>query len=175
MLPQYLTPGGHRRYSLQSLKEFSGSKVSSGSHGFAIGYGRVSSHDQLPDLERQTQRLSEHLESKGHTNILMVKDQGSGLNYKKPGLQKLLRLITSGQVRLLVLTHKDRLLRFGSELIFTLCKNLGIEVQILSEKESIEDSFEVQLSKDVLEIVTVFSARLYGRRAHENRRRVAAA
>ena len=67
----------------------------------------------------------------------------------------------------LVLTHKDRLLRFGSELIFSLCEQFGIEVVIINKGEI--TTFEDELVQDVLEIITVFSARLYGSRSRKNR------
>jgi len=66
------------------------------------------------------------------------------------------------------LTHKDRLLRFGSELIFSLCEIFGTEVVIINRTE--DASFEEDLANDVLEIITVFSARLYGSRSHKNRK-----
>jgi putative resolvase len=70
-------------------------------------------------------------------------------------------------VNRLVITHKDRLLRFGSELIFSLCEHFGVEVILINRTE--DRSFEEDLAKDVLEIITVFSARLYGSRSHKNK------
>jgi len=72
-----------------------------------------------------------------------------------------------GQIGRLVLTHKDRLLRFGAELVFSLCATKRIEVIIINQGD--EPSFEEELAKDVLEIITVFSARLYGSRSHKNK------
>lgn len=92
----------------------------------------------------------------------MIQDPGSGLNYQKRGLRKLIKSICSGEIDRLVLTHKDRLLRFGAELIFSLCEQFGIEVAIINKTES--SGFEDDLVQDVLEIITVFSARLYGAR-----------
>lgn len=68
----------------------------------------------------------------------------------------------------MVVTHKDRLLRFGSELIFSLCEQFGTEVVIINRTE--DASFEEDLAADVLEIITVFSARLYGSRSHKNKK-----
>lgn len=64
--------------------------------------------------------------------------------------------------------HKDRLLRFGSELVFSVCEAKNVEVVILNKGEN--SSFEEDLAKDVLEIITVFSARLYGSRSHKNKK-----
>jgi putative resolvase len=68
----------------------------------------------------------------------------------------------------LVLTHKDRLLRFGAELIFALCEERSIEVVLINQGS--ESSFEEELAADVLEIITVFSARLYGSRSRKNKK-----
>jgi predicted site-specific integrase-resolvase len=90
------------------------------------------------------------------------------MNYSKKGLKRLLRLITSGEIDRLVLTHKDRLLRFGAELVFSLCEQFGVEIVIINRTE--DASFEEDLANDVLEIITVFSARLYGSRSHKNQK-----
>src|SRR4029077_7930133 len=101
-------------------------------------------------------------------NHEVIQDLGSGMNYHKKGLKRLLDLILERKIRRLVLTHKDRLLRFGSELIFALCQARQIEIVIINQGEEI--SFEEELAQDVLEIITVFSARLYGARSHENKK-----
>ena len=69
----------------------------------------------------------------------------------------------------LVITHKDRLLRFGAELIFSICEMKNVEVIIVNQGD--EPTFEEELAKDVLEIITVFSARLYGSRSKKNKKR----
>jgi putative resolvase len=97
---------------------------------------------------------------------------GSGLNYKKPGLKKLLNLIFRKRITHLILNHKDRLLRFGSELVFELCRHFGVAVIVLEAKPG--QSFEMELAADVIELMTVFSSRLYGKRSHQNRKRMAA-
>lgn len=98
----------------------------------------------------------------------MIEDLGSGLNYQKKGLKKLIKAICSGTVGRLVITHKDRLMRFGAELIFSLCESFGTEIVIINAKE--ETTFEDDLVQDVLEIITVFSARLYGSRSRKNQK-----
>ncbi|MBM3198616.1 MAG: IS607 family transposase, partial [Chlamydiae bacterium] len=100
----------------------------------------------------------------------VIQDLGSGMNYRKKGLQKLLDLIMKKQIKRLALTHKDRLLRFGAELIFTLCEVHHVEVVIINQGS--EPSFEKELVQDVLEIITVFSARMYGARSKKNRKLV---
>ena len=97
----------------------------------------------------------------------LIQDLGSGMNYKKKGLNRLLKLLCTGNIDRLVITHKDRLLRFGSELVFAICEIFGIEVVIINK--SADSSYEEDLTSDVLEIITVFSARLYGSRSHKNK------
>ena len=145
------TANGHRRYDLSSLL---GMKPEL---SYTIGYCRVSSHDQKDDLERQKQVLELFCAQNGW-QYQIIEDLGSGLNYSKKGLKRLIRLIIDNQVERLVITHKDRLLRFGSELIFSLCEHFGTEVVIINRTE--DSSFEEDLASDVLEIITVFSARL---------------
>jgi putative resolvase len=132
-----------------------------------IAYARVSSHDQKEDLERQKKMLELFCSTQGW-QYEIVADLGSGMNYRKKGLKKLLEEILEGDVGRLVITHKDRLLRFGAELVFAICEAKNVEVLILNKGE--DTSFEEDLAKDVLEIITVFSARLYGSRSHKNKK-----
>lgn len=131
-----------------------------------VGYARVSSHDQKADLDRQQSMLEAYCAAKGWRSEVIC-DLGSGMNYRKKGLQKLLEKILRRQMKRLVLTHKDRLLRFGAELVFALCELQGIEVVIINKGD--QPSFEEELAQDVLEIITVFSARLYGSRSKKHR------
>lgn len=93
------------------------------------------------------------------------------MNYNKRGLKQLLEQIMNGQIGRLVLTHKDRLLRFGAELVFSLCAVKNVKVVIINQGD--EPTFGEELAKDVLEIITVFSARLYGSLSHKNKQLIA--
>ena len=90
------------------------------------------------------------------------------MNYNKKGLSRLLELLVRGQMSRLVITHKDRLLRFGAEIVFRICELKGIEVVIINKGE--QPSFEEELTRDVMEIMTVFCAKLYGRRSHKSKK-----
>ncbi|WP_375624374.1 MULTISPECIES: IS607 family transposase [unclassified Bartonella] len=160
------TAGGHRRYDLSKLRPelFHSRELSQRK---TIAYARVSSHDQKDDLERQKQVLELYCASQGWTYEL-ISDLGSGMNYRKKGLKRLLDALIENEIGRLVITHKDRLLRFGAELVFAICEAKQVEVVILNQGE--ESSFEEDLAKDVLEIITVFSARLYGSRSRKNQR-----
>ena len=107
------TPGNHRRYPIKTEGRLT------------VGCARVSSHNQEDDLPRQVARLEAY--AAGH-QVVIVKDIGSGLNCNKPGLRKLLGFLLSGDARELILTYKDQLLRFGSELVFFICQRLGVKV-----------------------------------------------
>jgi len=159
------TPKGHRRFDLSSFSKSSPKKSDSKKH--TLGYARVSSHDQKEDLTRQAQVIENFCITNGWVHEI-IQDLGSGLNFQKQGLKKLIQNICSEKIDRLVLTHKDRLLRFGSELIFALCEQFGIEVVIMNKSE--ETKFEDDLVQDVLEIITVFSARLYGARSRKNQK-----
>jgi putative resolvase len=158
--PDFRTPGGHRRYSLKKLQEIFGIKTST-EQKLTVVYARVSSHDQKEDLKRQEQKLLEHV--KDTPNHLLISDLGSGINFKKKGLLKLISLIIKSQVKEIILTHKDRLVRFGFELIEKIATAFGTKIKVLEHTDS---SFEEDLTKDVLTIITVFSAKLYGKRSH---------
>ena len=132
-----------------------------------ICYARVSSHDQKTDLERQQVMLEAYCAAKGWRTEV-INDLGSGMNYRKKGLQQLLEMILHKRMKRLVLTHKDRLLRFGAELVFTLCEVQGIEIVIIHKGD--QPTFEEELAQDVLEIITVFSARLYGSRSKKHKK-----
>ncbi|WP_141056283.1 IS607 family transposase [Tepidiphilus succinatimandens] len=166
LLPDERTAGGRRRYDLARLKP---EKFRSQAEAVrkTVAYARVSSHDQKDDLERQKQVLELYCARQGWT-FEVIADLGSGMNYHKKGLKKLLEAIIEGQVGRLVITHKDRLLRFGAELVFAICEAKNVEVVILNQGE--DTTFEEDLAKDVLEIITVFSARLYGSRSRKNQK-----
>ena len=91
------------------------------------------------------------------------------MNYYKKGLTNLINQILNNEVKRLVITHKDRLLRFGVELIFSICEAKEVEVVIINKGQE-KASFEEDLAKDVLEIITAFSARLYGSRSKKNKK-----
>ena len=162
------TPNGHRRYDLARLYGLVPRPPVASRP--TIAYARVSTHDQKDDLVRQVSLLESFCAANGWT-YEVIQDLGSGLNYQKKGLQQLIKRICSGEVGRLVLTHQDRLLRFGAELVFSLCEVYHTEVVIINQGEG-PLSCEEELAQDVLEIITVFSARLYGSRSHKNRKLV---
>ena len=160
--PAYKSPGGSRYYRLSDLI---GSPVSEAS-SVSVCYARVSSSSQKDDLVRQKELLESFCVAKGW-QYEIIEDVGSGMNHKKKGLKVLLSKILSGDMERLVVSHKDRLSRFSADMILLLCDMQGIEVEIINQGEEI--SFEEELAADVLELITVFSARLYGKRSSKHK------
>jgi len=165
--PDRISKGKTRYYNINQLI---GKKTIESD--LTVAYARVSSHEQKEDLERQAEVLGNYCTKQGW-NFQTIQDLGSGMNYQKKGLKTLLNLILEKQISRLVLTHKDRLLRFGAELIFALCEINQIEVVMINKGNEV--SFEEELAQDVLEIITVFSARLYGSRSRKNKKLIEAA
>ena len=161
---EFRTIGKHRRFNLSSIH--SQFIPTNNNNKLTLLYSRVSSHDQKQDLITQQHKLLNYAKSNNFNNIKLISDLGSGLNFKKSGLNQLLQLILTQQIQTLIINHKDRLLRFGSELIFKLCEFYHIKVIILEDKSL---SFEESLTHDVIELMTVFCAKLYGKRSHKNK------
>lgn len=149
------TFGNHRRYEPENSSNHKDTRK-------VIGYGRVSTHGQKEDLERQKDVLLQAGIDKVLTDI------GSGINFKRPYFNQLLKMILHGEVKEVVLTRKDRWLRFGFPLMEQLCKFYGVNIRILYEED--EASFETTLVADIVTIMQVFCSKLYGMRSHKNKK-----
>ncbi|WP_139240541.1 IS607 family transposase [Geitlerinema sp. PCC 9228] len=123
-----------------------------------ICYCRVSSSKQQDDLLRQEQYLQEKF-----PQAEIIKDIGSGLNYKRKGLKTILQRCLQGDSIKLVLSHRDRLVRFGFELIEFIIESSGGEIVVLNSKDK---SSETELTQDLLSVLHVFSCRMHGRRSY---------
>ncbi|MFB7897743.1 IS607 family transposase [Streptomyces xiamenensis] len=128
-------------------------------------YARVSSHDQKADLERQVARLSEWAAKAGHRVVRVEAEIASGMNGCRP---KAKRLLADPAVTTVVVEHKDRLGRMNVELVEAALSAHGRRLVVLDDGE-VEDD----LVRDVVEVLTSFCARLYGRRSAKNRARKA--
>lgn len=129
--------------------------------GAAALYARVSSGDQKTDLERQLGRLATYASQERMTVIRSVSEIGSGLNGHRP---KILKLLSDPAVSSIVVEHRDRLARFGSEYIEAALAASGRKLIVIDQSEMKDD-----LVQDMIAILTAFCARLYGRRAAKNR------
>lgn len=151
------TSGGHRRYIYTKPINCTNQQCEPSKKAYI--YARVSSGKQKNDLERQVQSL----QSKFPTHHV-IKDIGSGINFKRKGLVSLLDQVISGNVSEVVVAHRDRLCRFGFEMFSFLFNRYNVSLQVLSD-EDVEEPINT-LAKDLLSIVTVFTARYYGARKY---------
>ena len=99
----------------------------------------------------------------------VITDIGSGINYNKKGLNQLIDMITNSEVEKVVILYKDRLLRFGYEIIKNLCNKYGTTIEIIDNTEKTE---EQELVEDLIQIVTVFSCQLQGKRANKAKKMI---
>lgn len=159
LVPAKISPGGTRYYSDEQIKEYMGVKTVS--KRIVIGYARVSSRKHQDDLDRQIENLKTYMYAKGYS-FEMITDIGSGINYSKKGLTKLLERIHNGEVSKVVVLYKDRLLRIGFELLETVCKLNDCEIEIVDNTPKTD---EEELVTDLVQIITVFGCRLQGKRS----------
>ncbi|BBM82199.1 resolvase [Candidatus Uabimicrobium amorphum] len=160
------TLGGHRRYNLEEIEKILGIESKNKK---TVLYSRVSAHDQKEDLLRQKKELRDYIEKQEHCNVVEISEIGSVLNYAKRGLKKLLNLILSGGVRRIVVSYKDRLMRFATQILEQVCAAKNVEIVILNERP--QKKFEEAVVEDVLCVLTVYCAKIYGRRSHERRKK----
>jgi len=166
--PHHVAPSGYRYYSQEQLHHFLGLKNKKSIDKKVIGYCRVSSHKQKDDLERQVGHVRNYMIAKGY-QFEIIKDVGSGMNYNNKGLSQLIDLITNSEVEKIVILYKDRLVRFGFEWIENLSEKFGTEIEVIDNTEKSE---EQELVEDLIQIVTVFSCRLQGKRANKARKMI---
>ncbi|MFL0196927.1 IS607 family transposase [Clostridium sp. WILCCON 0269] len=167
--PHHVIESGYRYYSQEQLNHFFGFKNDNRQRKRKIiGYCRVSSNKQKDDLERQIENVKTYMIAKGYS-FDIISDVGSGINYNKKGLNQLVELVTTSQVEKIVILYKDRLLRFGFELIENLCSQFNATIEIIDNTEKTE---EQELVEDLIQIVTVFSCRLQGKRANKAKKMI---
>ena len=128
----------------------------------------MSSHKQKDDLERQIENVKTYMIAKGYS-FDVITDIGSGINYNKKGLNQLIDMITNSEVEKIVILYKDRLLSFGFEMIENLCNKYGTTIEIIDNTENTEEN---ELARDLIQIVTVFSCRLQGKRANKAKKMI---
>ena len=157
--PSYVKSNGYRYYSEDSILSYTQERKTKKNLN-VIGYARVSSKKQSDDLERQVNNLKTYLDSK-YTEYEIIADIGSGINYTKPGLKKLIEKINRKEVDLIVVLYKDRLLRFGFELVEYFAELNNVKIEILDKIDKNQDQ---ELVEDLVQIATVFSCKIQGKR-----------
>jgi predicted site-specific integrase-resolvase len=156
---------GYRYYRKEDIDKFSNIVYP---NKYVIGYCRVSSQKQKDDLERQIENVRNYLCAKGY-KFEIITDIGSGINYTKNGLLNLIDKINNGVVERVVVLYKDRLLRFGFELLEYFAKINNCIIDIIDNTEKTEKTEEQELVEDLVQIVTVFSCKLQGKRSKKTK------
>ena len=157
--PSYVKSNGYRYYSEESILSYTQERKTKKNLN-VVGYARVSSKKQTDDLERQVNNLKEYLSNK-YDNFDIITDIGSGINYNKPGLLKLIEKINRKEVDLIVVLYKDRLLRFGFELVEHFANLNNVKIEVLDKLDKTQDE---ELVEDLVQIITVFSCKIQGKR-----------
>jgi putative resolvase len=159
------TPGGNRLYSVVDVEKIFGNQERINEKK-KICYARVSSEKQKEDLDRQC----EYLRQKCPDHEL-IKDIGSGLNWKRKGFTSILERSYQRDIEEVVVTHKDRLCRFAFELVEWIFSKHDTKIVVLGSDINVDDTESGELAEDLLSIVTIFTARHNGLRSAENRKR----
>ncbi len=154
------TPGGRRRIPESEIKRLLGMKEE---NGLIIGYARVSSHTQKDDLERQIEAIREYARERGW-QVQILKDIGSGLNENRKNYRKLLESVAKGEVSKVIITHPDRLTRFGFKTLEFFFQQYGAEIITIHERDKTPRE---ELIEDLITIISHFAGKLYGARSHK--------
>lgn len=169
------TFGNHRRVCVRSIRRWNGEDEEPQEERLTVCYSRVSTQAQKKEgnLDRQSERLVKYCETEfqnSRDEILLVSENGSGLNESRRGYLKLIDLILAGKVGCVVVEHKDRLARYGVRLFELLCERMNVDLVVTNAKE--DASHEDDLTEDLMSIIVVYSSRIYGRRGGEAKKMI---
>lgn len=157
--PSYTKSNGYRYYSEDVILSYTQERKTKKDINVVL-YARVASKEQQDDLERQISNLKEYAKDK-YEKYDVISDIGSGINYEKPGLKKLIEMINKKQVDIIVVLYKDRLLRYGFELVEYFAKLNNVKIEVIDKIDKNQDQ---ELVEDLVQIITVFSCKLQGKR-----------
>jgi len=163
--PHHRSSNGYRYYSESDLNVILGKKSG---EGITVGYCRVSSNKQKDDLVRQEDNMRAYLLAQGKP-FEIISDIGSGINYNRKGLQEIIKRMADRSVSKVVILYKDRLARFGYDLIKYIADLYGCEIEIIDNTEKTEQQ---ELVEDLVQIITVFSCKLQGKRANKAKKMI---
>ena len=163
--PVYTKSNGYRYYSEEDVLSYTKERDRKKERKL-VGYVRVSSKKQENDLKRQKENLEEYLKQTNQ-EYEIISDIGSGINYNKPGLRKLIEKINKKEVDEIVVLYKDRLLRYGFELVEYFASLNNVKIRVLDKINKIEDE---ELVEDLVQIITVFSCKIQGKRKNKTKK-----
>ena len=158
--PSYVKSNGYRYYSEDSILSYTQERKTKKNLN-VVGYARVSSKNQIDDLERQVENIKQYMTRK-YESYDIITDVGSGINYNKKGLLSLIEKINKKEIDVIVVLYKDRLLRFGFELIEYFAKLNNVKIEIIDN--TMDKTQDQELVEDLVQIITVFSCKLQGKR-----------
>ncbi len=163
--PSYTKSNGYRYYSEEDVLSYTKERNTKKEKKL-VGYVRVSSKKQEDDLIRQKENLENYLKQTNQ-EYEIISDIGSGINYNKPGLRKLIEKINKKEVDEIVVLYKDRLLRYGFELIEYFATLNNVKIRVLDKINKTEDE---ELVEDLVQIITEFSCKIQGKRKSKTKK-----
>ncbi|MGJ7922602.1 IS607 family transposase [Neobacillus sp. LXY-4] len=164
------TPKGQRRLPESEINRLKGNSSKKERNKHLAIYARVSSHEQKTkgDLQRQIEFIKSKMDMTSFNQVTIFEDVGSGLNDKRKGLVKIMKLAEAGLITDLAIRYRDRLTRFGFHYLQTYFESHQVKLQILDDQ--IDDKpLQEELVEDLIAIITSFSGKLYGIRSHKNK------
>ena len=167
----FRTPGGHRRIHKSEIKRIIEEKkrIYQKRKRGAVTYARVSSHDQKKkgDLDRQQEQLRDYCVNNNLRIVSELKDVASGLNTKRKGIERLIKLVSKGRVSEVIVNYRDRLTRFGFGYLEDFFKSYAVKITVLEKRET--TSVQQEMTDDLIAIITSFSGKIHGMRGGKNR------
>ena len=162
ILRAHRSPTNRRYYTHDQYLQYRG--LVAQEQGLTIVYARVSGTAQKPDLANQIHALEAYCKQHELKVDEWMSDIGSGLNYKRKNFNRLMEMIELGQVRRIIIAHRDRLVRFGYDYFEAFCQRHHTEIVVMNDEAM---SPEQELVRDLIAIVTVFASRLHGLRSYK--------
>ena len=163
----YKTPTGHRKIDRAGIQEMCYNDIPDEENFVGkkqnILYARVSTRKQVDDLSRQI----EYLRRPEYSEYTLIQDIGSGINFKRKGLSTILDSCIQRTIGEVVVAHRDRLARFGFELIKYLIEKSGGKITVIDDQKN--KSTEQELSEDLLSIVHIYSCKQMGKRSYRTK------
>lgn len=160
--PASRTATNRRVYTKQQLDTFLGKRPNENERKIVV-YCRVSSSSQKSDLKNQVEASMNYCIAKGYCNTILVEEIGDGLNFKRKKLLELFSQVQRGEISKIIITHKDRLCRFGFDFLDYVCKENNCELEVINFEQT---SPEKEVVEDLMAIIHCFSCRLYGLRKY---------
>ena len=165
------TPGGHRRIHKSEIKRIIEGKKRTYQRKKrgVVTYARVSSHDQKKkgDLDRQQEKLRDYCVNNNLSLLSELSDVASGLNTRRKGIERLLKLVTKGKVSEVIVNYPDRLTRFGFGYLEDFFNSYDVKITVLEERGC--TSVQQEMVDDLIAIITSFSGKIHGMRGRKKR------